>query len=872
MAGILSIKIRADATPFERSLKSIGRNITAFSQKSLAIGRGISLGFTAPLMAVGATAVNAAADFDSLERALSGIMGGAGAAAGEMMKLKEAAKLPGLGFEEAVRGSVNLQAVGLSAEDARKTLIGFGTAIAASGGGAVNLASVTKQLTQMISKNRILQEDFGILQENVPLIGDALEKAFGTRNIEKVRETGIAAADFNMKLVASLQTLPAVIAATGGLRNNIDNFKDSLKFTQVELGKAILKNIDLEAALESISNTIEGMLNWWGSLSDAMQSNIISTAKYIAIAGGVLWIVGQLFSAIGTITMMFGQLTNVMIRLNKVTGTYQILAGGWVTMALAAAAAIGYFAYSVIQANKPIDDLSGHLSSSAKALQKEITLLNMNFKILQDVNVSSKLKSKLIQEITSKYGQYLPELKKEADFTKNLSEAQQTLNHELAKKFELVKLQGVAEKQGSKAADLLNKEYELQKQITELEIIRNKRNRNLLPYQQTTANFFTNRNINKLNSELEKTKIESRLIEGAWLNTQKRIDEIIGQIPQIEELIVSDPFSSTDKIKTKFEQLQETLKNLEKRYEDQVLLYGENSKGAEALATQIRSIKFEIQGVISALQKLEKIDAWDDFKPLPTGSDAANEQQQNAINDEQNRRETVTTFSPIIQDKLVGGDLGDFLEQNRLAEGERSIDKLRQKLSDPKPTENIKKLREAFFQLGEAIDTVGEALSVNLGNALADSFVALGTALANGENAAIAFGKTFVSVMLDAVNSALQLLLVKNVTAALEGTKGNPLGTILAVGLGIAAISFLKSKMDTVKLAQGGLAFGPTLATVGDNRGASYDPEVIAPLSKLKSMLGDVGGGNPYVLTTRVAGSDLLVIMEKARNINTRIR
>ena len=111
MGGILSIKIRADATPFERSLKTVGRNITSFAQKSLAVGRGISLGFTAPLMAIGATAVNAAADFDSLERALAGIMGGANAAAGEMSKLKEAAKLPGLGFEEAVRGSVNLQAV-----------------------------------------------------------------------------------------------------------------------------------------------------------------------------------------------------------------------------------------------------------------------------------------------------------------------------------------------------------------------------------------------------------------------------------------------------------------------------------------------------------------------------------------------------------------------------------------------------------------------------------------------------------------------------------------------------------------------------------------------------------------------------------------
>ncbi|TFE30838.1 phage tail protein [Cohnella luojiensis] len=40
------------------------------------------------------------------------------------------------------------------------------------------------------------------------------------------------------------------------------------------------------------------------------------------------------------------------------------------------------------------------------------------------------------------------------------------------------------------------------------------------------------------------------------------------------------------------------------------------------------------------------------------------------------------------------------------------------------------------------------------------------------------------------------------------------------------------------KLAKGGLAFGPTLAMVGDNRGASADPEVIAPLSKLEAMLG----------------------------------
>lgn len=42
-------------------------------------------------------------------------------------------------------------------------------------------------------------------------------------------------------------------------------------------------------------------------------------------------------------------------------------------------------------------------------------------------------------------------------------------------------------------------------------------------------------------------------------------------------------------------------------------------------------------------------------------------------------------------------------------------------------------------------------------------------------------------------------------------------------------------------LAKGGLAYGPTLAVVGDNIGAASDPEVVAPLSKLE---GIMSGGN----------------------------
>ena len=87
---------------------------------------------------------------------------------------------------------------------------------------------------------------------------------------------------------------------------------------------------------------------------------------------------------------------------------------------------------------------------------------------------------------------------------------------------------------------------------------------------------------------------------------------------------------------------------------------------------------------------------------------------------------------------------------------------------------------------------------------------------------------------------------------------------IAAVALGAAMISaFNKRNEKGVALAEGGLAYGPTMALVGDNRGAGSDPEVIAPLSKLRQYgLGRqtiefVGG------QFRLSGSDLLLAIQR---------
>lgn len=82
----------------------------------------------------------------------------------------------------------------------------------------------------------------------------------------------------------------------------------------------------------------------------------------------------------------------------------------------------------------------------------------------------------------------------------------------------------------------------------------------------------------------------------------------------------------------------------------------------------------------------------------------------------------------------------------------------------------------------------------------------------------------------------------------------------IAIGAGVAAIAlgqYFINKAKTPKLANGGLAYGPTLAVVGDNRGAASDPEVIAPLSKLRNYMGgqqlELVGGVAFELRGDVA-------------------
>ena len=913
--GILSIKIRADASPLERALKTVGRDMAAFSQKALAIGRGVTLGFTGPIIAMGSSFVNAAASMDQLERGMAAVMGSTSEAGKELSKLKESAKLPGLGFEEAVRGSIRLQAVGLRAEQARKVLETFGKAISTTGGGAVELEAVQYQLTQMISKNRILAEDFKPIQSAVPLIGKALKLAFNTDNIEAVRATGVSAKEFAMRLTESLGVLPEVINSTGGIRNQFDNLKDALKFASAEMGKAILKNIDLEAVIDNLTDRINMLSDWFGNLSDETQKFILNATKNIAVFGGLAWIIGQVGSALGTFIYVMGQAVRQLVLFDKVTKTLTLTTGGWITLIAAAALAVGLLVDKKIQAAKPMDTFNEHLSVGAKNARKESVEFNSLMSVLQDANTSLSTRATALETINTKYKDYLPNLIEEATSIDAIRIAQEKGNIALQNKFKVLAAQGVLEKQSKKLLDLREELFILEQERTKFE----------KTPQGPVTGFGSNvstqydvqgSNIDKLKSKIETlqnaynktaTSVTDLTTEQTKYNAQLKAEKIENLSNKVKDLNVfledgtkkygknsetvknlkdeiakyqselnilqgvkqkeinsnGDLNNSTDKVKTKYELLNEELKITEDKYKSVVLSQGALSTDALALADKYRQLKDSLTKVNEQFDKIEtrKITVTPlaqfqgpkpmEFKEIFTDDIGARIQKATGFigGVSQSMRNLADTSEEV--GSIVKGAITEGIVQP-MTESQYAIEKT---------MVDIEKLNEQLTDLvNNTLTDVAFALGEQLGNALAGAGFSINMILMPLADALIQFGKMAIAAGFAA----------ESIKVALES-----LGGVGAIAAGIALVAlgtFVKSQLKAPALAEGGLAFGPTMAMVGDNRNAGVDPEVIAPLSKLKAMLGDTGGSTPYILKTSISGTDLQLILERTDSKNLRIR
>jgi len=167
----------------------------------------------------------------------------------------------------------------------------------------------------------------------------------------------------------------------------------------------------------------------------------------------------------------------------------------------------------------------------------------------------------------------------------------------------------------------------------------------------------------------------------------------------------------------------------------------------------------------------------------------------------------------------------------------------------------IKELQESTINLGESIKTLSNKTIV-----LAEAF---GQAFGDMAAGAKTGGEAFKSFAIDAIRSLIAIAKANVITAATSPANPANLasGGLTAPAFALAGLSALDALLANIpSLAEGGIAYGRSLVEVGEYSGAGGNPEVIAPLSKLKDMLG----GNSIQVYGRISGDDIVISNNRA--------
>ncbi len=174
--------------------------------------------------------------------------------------------------------------------------------------------------------------------------------------------------------------------------------------------------------------------------------------------------------------------------------------------------------------------------------------------------------------------------------------------------------------------------------------------------------------------------------------------------------------------------------------------------------------------------------------------------------------------------------------------------------------ESLAPATQTVTDLFKKLEAVTVEVSANVTDnveKMSDSMKTMLDAFSSGVQQAVqdsmSFGAAALLVAKQVVLAYLAAAKAKVVENAATGSaKAGPAFPLLMAGLIGAGMGLINS-VQIPALANGGLAFGPTTALVGDNRNARIDPEVIAPLSKLKDMMSS----NAVEVFGRISGSDI---------------
>lgn len=521
-----------------------------------------------------------------------------------------------------------------------------------------------------------------------------------------------------------------------------------------------------------------------------------------------------------------------------------------------------------------LDDVTRARLVGSQNAQKEITELRTLYSVTQDTSISSKQRKEAVDELQKTYPEYFKNIKDEIILSGGASDAYDRLTTSIIATARARAAEDIITKNSSRQLENLQK-------ITDARIAYTKANEKLIALDKKRAMLGAAGGTSELSGVTApiakaRSKAADELNDAAKILREAKVDnnlldernlklttEITNQVKIGADLSgkVGDLNSDREK---KVKTLSDVIKDLNVDLEQAELAFG-STFGERATK--------KIDVYQKAIEELVKLG----YKP-------ASEEVNNLI-EAQRRLFQLPGFAPL------KGSVNQSLPEQRNGLGQTGLNGISnvkdESLNAYKTIlKNARKAKDALVKINSEISDV-------LKNGLSDSLYgvgnAIGSALATGASVVEAVGAS----LLGSLGSVLTELgkMAISVGVGLFGIKAalKSLNPAIAIAAGVALValgSFVSTKASSIgdkvsgggsggsnvtAFANGGIISGPTLGLMGEYAGAKADPEVVAPLSKLKGMLGDddiraTGSGDQqvFIAESKVTGEDIVTVYRRA--------
>lgn len=893
----INIRFKANLAELSTQMQTAAREIKKQGEQMQAYGKSLSTYVTLPLLAAGTAAFSMAADF---EDAL-------GATDQTFKKSSDAVQkwaegLPtyyGIAKKEALEysnmmGSMLVNIGNLTEQEAAKQsskLIELAGDLTAMYGGTT--ADAVRALTGALKGNNTMLDNYGMAANDAMVKTKAMEMGLlkqGQTMDLATKQAATLALIYEQSAAAQGQAAREANGASGSMRA----FKTELQNLGTEFGQVLLPVIT-----EAIG-VLNGFMKQIAATDSEQKKWIVGIAAVAAAVGPVLVVFGSFMAAVPNIISGFKTIRTAVIAMNTAFMTNPIVAVTVVLTALAASAVLlDSRLSSLTNAQKELDEVT---KKATQSISSEVAETRRLVAIAQNKKLSDEERTRALDKLIAKSTEHFGKLNLE------------TIGTNAAKKATDAYTKSLLQNARVKAAEEKLKEVQKRKIDLELSVsdeadpsVWQTIGNRLIAAVPGRSGMFQmlqdesrEKNAKVVTAEL--SKLEDQLTK--IIGPQKAVTETVEDYTDT----TTGAADATGKLKKAAEDLG--VVGSEKWMQAQISAMEEQKSKLDVTSEAYKNLGAQIdiyKNTLEAIQNQTKAptvtegsEEWyqreiqlmeEQVSKLDMTTDAYRSLTQQIAIYKKTLEMAQTIPTPVMPEPEQGTVDWYNYHINKLKEARDAVGitveeykRLSNEINILETTfkmqvdvEGIDKIVETKKEL-EGMQTIASGVSQGLTDAFSIMSDGIVGSLGDAENGMDRFKQAMIKTVIKVIAMALSSSIANAIQGGTQSGAATGPGAIVAIPTMIATLvgGVMGAFAAIPKFADGGIVSGPVLGLMGEYAGARNNPEVIAPLNKLKDLIQPAGGATNVTVQLaggwRVQGNDLITVLDRVEKINQRKR